>query len=164
MNNKSRQDLIENYQKSRKRLLLLDYDGTLVTFSDTPDKAKPTSQLLEILKELSLDPKNELVTISGRDRHFLNLWFGDLYIGFIAEHGAWIKTDQQRLKRQKRSQLNGKIKSILFLRSISARSSAVRISGRASRTSSSFWPTVNRLSSQLRRSATCFGSPATIKR
>lgn len=91
MNNKSQQDLIENYQKSRKRLLLLDYDGTLVTFSDAPDKAKPTSQLLEILKELSLDPKNELVIISGRDRHFLNLWFGGLYIGFIAEHGAWIK-------------------------------------------------------------------------
>ena len=91
LNPVSRRDLIENYQNAAKRLLLLDYDGTLVTFTDRPEKAKPAPELLEILKLLSMDYRNELVLISGRDRDTLTSWFGELDVGLIAEHGAWIK-------------------------------------------------------------------------
>ena len=46
--------LKEAYNKSEKRLLLLDYDGTLVGFNENPNKAKPTDSLLKLLEDLSL--------------------------------------------------------------------------------------------------------------
>ena len=33
----------------------------------------------------------EVVIVSGRDRHTLEKWLGDLPVSLIAEHGAWIK-------------------------------------------------------------------------
>ena len=86
-----KRDMINDYIRSKKRLFLLDYDGTLVPFAEKPTKAKPDNALLEILKKLSIAPENEVVIISGRDRHTLEKWFGSLNIGLIAEHGIWIK-------------------------------------------------------------------------
>lgn len=84
-------DLAEDYLKAEKRLLLLDYDGTLVPFSNDPKSAIPGRQLLETIKALSEDPGNEVVLISGRDKAELQKWFGNLNVNLVAEHGAWIK-------------------------------------------------------------------------
>jgi trehalose 6-phosphate synthase/phosphatase len=86
-----RKELIEKYSNSRQRLILLDYDGTLVPFADKPEKAKPKEEVQEILAKLSQDTKNEVVIISGRDRNTLTTWFKELDIGLIVEHGAWMK-------------------------------------------------------------------------
>lgn len=83
--------LIEAYRKTKRRLLLLDYDGTLVSFAKTPGEAKPDTNLLKLLEELSQNPKNEVVIISGRDKDFLDGWFGNLNIALVAEHGVWVK-------------------------------------------------------------------------
>src|SRR5690606_4837687 len=40
---------------------------------------------------LSLDPKNEVWIVSGRNREFLEQWLGHLPIGLVAEHGGFIK-------------------------------------------------------------------------
>jgi len=85
------EDLEENYRRAKKRLLLLDYDGTLVPFSNDPKSAIPGKELLGTLKALSEDPRNEVVLISGRDKAELQKWFGKLNLSLIAEHGAWIK-------------------------------------------------------------------------
>ncbi len=84
-------DLKENYRRAKKRLLLLDYDGTLVPFSNDPKIASPGKKLLETLKALSEDSRNEVVLISGRDKALLQKWFGKLNLSLMAEHGAWIK-------------------------------------------------------------------------
>jgi trehalose 6-phosphate synthase/phosphatase len=84
-------DLRVAYRMAKKRLLLLDYDGTLVPFSDDPKSAIPKKELLDTLEALSVDPKNEVVLISGRDKAVLQGWFGKLSLSLIAEHGAWIK-------------------------------------------------------------------------
>jgi len=76
---------------AEKSLFFLDYDGTLVQFSDTPDKAVPDKELLNILKKLTANPKNQVVIISGRDRNTLEKWLGHLDIDFIGEHGVWLK-------------------------------------------------------------------------
>jgi len=86
-----RRKIIESYRKSDYRVLLLDYDGTLVGFSSSPEEARPDRELLEILEELSSDKRNSVVIISGRSRETLSEWFDDLNIGMIAEHGAWVK-------------------------------------------------------------------------
>ena len=83
--------LLNKYSKSKNRLILLDYDGTLVHFVEKPRKAKPDKDLLELLTSLTHNEKNEVVIISGRDRKTLDKWFGHLNMGLVAEHGAWIK-------------------------------------------------------------------------
>lgn len=83
--------LIDDYLKSNERLVLLDYDGTLVPFAEKPEKAKPDDELLRLLEQLAQEPKNEVVIVSGRDKDTLKKWFGSLPVGLVAEHGVWIK-------------------------------------------------------------------------
>lgn len=83
--------LANNYQQAQKRLLLLDYDGTLVSFAKKPELAYPDPELIEILTGLAKDPLNKVAVISGRDREFLAKWLGTTGVDMIAEHGAWIK-------------------------------------------------------------------------
>lgn len=89
---KLRRELLDSCASAEKRLLLLDYDGTLVGFRKTPQAAKPGKQVLELLERLSRVSGNEVVLISGRDRKTIQKWFGGLDIGLSAEHGAWIKS------------------------------------------------------------------------
>ena len=86
--------LIRDYNKAKKRLIFLDYDGTLVPFASTPEKAKPDAALGTMLKTLLKDPKNHMVVISGRDRHTLEEWLGHMEIGMSAEHGVWVREKQ----------------------------------------------------------------------
>ena len=79
------------YCYASRRLLLLDYDGTLVPFHNRPEAAKPDSQLIHMLRHLAEDTSNRLVIISGRDRHTLDTWLGNISLDIIAEHGAWYK-------------------------------------------------------------------------
>ena len=91
LTSRTERKLKRNFQKSKHRLMLLDYDGTLVPFSQKPDKAKPSDELVGLLVELAENPKNEVVLISGRDKDTLEKWFGGLNVELVAEHGAWIK-------------------------------------------------------------------------
>ncbi len=81
----------KHYGKAKKRLFLLDYDGTLVSFAPTPSVAHPDSKLVHLLKMLSDDQQNEVVIVSGRSKRTLNKWFGKLPVGLSAEHGAFSK-------------------------------------------------------------------------
>jgi trehalose 6-phosphate synthase/phosphatase len=68
-------------------LLLLDYDGTLVPFTPTPELARPDAALLGLLRALAARPDTELHLVSGRPQDTLEEWFGDLPIWLHAEHG-----------------------------------------------------------------------------
>lgn len=81
----------DQYAQASKRLIFLDYDGTLVPFTKDPLKAVPSQELLQLLKRLASDNKNKLVIISGRKKDTLNEWLGDLPLDIIAEHGSWTK-------------------------------------------------------------------------
>lgn len=89
----TRQGALEtNYQLASKRLLLLDYDGTLSPLADHYAQATPPKALKTLLERLTTDDKNEVVLISGRSRKDLQEWFGDMQVNLIAEHGALIKS------------------------------------------------------------------------
>jgi trehalose 6-phosphate synthase/phosphatase len=79
------------YCYANKRLILLDYDGTLVPFQKLPHLAAPDEELIQLLDNLSADERNRVVIISGRDNITLNKWLGHLPVDIIAEHGAWYK-------------------------------------------------------------------------
>ena len=80
-----------DYQHATKRLLLLDYDGTLTPLKPTPEGAVPSHELRQLLIDLTRVADLECVIISGRPRETLNVWLGDIPIGFVAEHGVWQK-------------------------------------------------------------------------
>ena len=82
----------QRYQKASRRIIFLDYDGTLVPFSKYPETAVPDERVLAQLRRLAADARNTLVIVSGREREFLDTWFGDLPIDLVAEHGAFIRT------------------------------------------------------------------------
>lgn len=87
----SRAILRHDYAHASKRLLLLDYDGSLVPFSADYADAKPPKALLNLLQTLADDTRNEIVVVSGRTAADLEAWMGHLPISLIAEHGAAIK-------------------------------------------------------------------------
>lgn len=83
--------VLEAYRNAEKRILFLDYDGTLVPFSDLPDDSKLDEDVRGIIINLSLNLKNRVYIISGRDKGFLNNQFNGISVGLIAEHGFLIK-------------------------------------------------------------------------
>jgi trehalose 6-phosphate synthase/phosphatase len=85
------EEIVGAYRRGAKRLLLLDYDGTLVPYCDWPRKAVPDEEVVPILKELAEIAENNLVIVSGRDRATLEDWFGDIEAGLVAEHGVWLR-------------------------------------------------------------------------
>lgn len=80
--------IFDRFIHANKRLLLLDYDGTLVPFSKHPKLAVPDENLITTLTELAHDLNTDVTVISGRDRDSLNSWFGMLPIHLVCEHGA----------------------------------------------------------------------------
>jgi trehalose 6-phosphate synthase/phosphatase len=83
--------LLEDYKKSTTRLLLLDYDGTLTHFTGNIHDARPNNRIRRQLMRLAMQEKNEVVIVSGRRKSTLDTWFGDIPLGFVAEHGVWTK-------------------------------------------------------------------------
>ncbi|MBC3538865.1 bifunctional alpha,alpha-trehalose-phosphate synthase (UDP-forming)/trehalose-phosphatase [Rufibacter sediminis] len=83
--------LVNSFKPAKQRLLFLDYDGTLTSFTKDPQNALPDKELLATLECLTQDPKNRVVIVSGRDRKTLHKWLGHLPVDFIAEHGVWFK-------------------------------------------------------------------------
>ena len=91
LRNRPRAALLEAYRNAHRRLLLLDYDGTLVPFEGRPDTARPSHALLAALERLESDPRDEVVVISGRPRDTLDSWLGPVGVSLVAEHGAWVR-------------------------------------------------------------------------
>ncbi len=91
MDEEETKKLISAYRKAKKRIIFLDYDGTLVPFAPTPSEAKPDREIRRIIRKLSSDSKNTVVIVSGREKKDLDGWFSKYKVGMVAEHGVWIK-------------------------------------------------------------------------
>jgi len=87
----AQEQLLERYKNARRRVLLLDYDGTLVEFVSNPKAAAPDPELLAVLQQLTADPANRVAVVSGRPRAQLEGWLGHLHLTLVAEHGVWIR-------------------------------------------------------------------------
>jgi trehalose 6-phosphate synthase/phosphatase len=84
-------ELGERLRNSRKRLFVIDDDGTLVALQRSFALAKPEPETLKVLARLNQLPGAEVLVVSGRDRSTLNQWFADLPIGIVAEHGYYVQ-------------------------------------------------------------------------
>jgi trehalose 6-phosphate synthase/phosphatase len=97
----SKERIFRDFRESKKKLLLLDYDGTLVPIVNHPKNAMPTEELKILLKLLAQQPGMESVLISGRDRNVLQNWFGGLGVNLVAEHGVWVREKNEDWKMLK---------------------------------------------------------------
>jgi trehalose 6-phosphate synthase/phosphatase len=82
---------IDTARRTQPLRLLLDYDGTLVPMTRSPELAAPDEDLLELLDGLATSPGVALDIVSGRPRDTLEQWFGHLPIALWAEHGFWFR-------------------------------------------------------------------------
>ena len=87
--------IISQYKNAKKRLVLLDYDGTLVGFKDNPQDAKPDSELFKILDSLQSQNNTSLSLISGRDKETFEKWFSNKPYDLITDHGVWMRQKQK---------------------------------------------------------------------
>jgi len=85
----ARQALQARLHDAEDLLALLDYDGTLVPYTATPELARPDPALMELLGALAARPRSEVHVVSGRPRETLEHWLGTLPIALHAEHGFW---------------------------------------------------------------------------
>lgn len=58
---------------TKRRLLLLDYDGTLIPHLNI--NAAPPESVVDVLGSLTADTANEVWIISGRSQQELGTWF-----------------------------------------------------------------------------------------
>ncbi|HEY1085351.1 MAG TPA: bifunctional alpha,alpha-trehalose-phosphate synthase (UDP-forming)/trehalose-phosphatase [Candidatus Saccharimonadales bacterium] len=88
-------ELLEEYDKASRRLLIFDYDGTLRDYVSSPRAfmAMPSLRLRRMIKRLVANSHNQVAVVSGRSRQALSAWFFDKRITLVAEHGAWIRKD-----------------------------------------------------------------------
>lgn len=87
----SKRTIYDCFRNASKRLLLLDYDGTLVSYAENPKQAIPGNDLKQLLYELCQKEKTDIYLISGRNSAWLDEHFGSLPLHLIAEHGAKCK-------------------------------------------------------------------------
>lgn len=85
------QEILNKFKRAEKRILFLDYDGTLVGFKSKPEDAFPDQELIALLDALAANKKNKVVLISGRDRPFFDKWFKTKKFSLVVEHGVWFK-------------------------------------------------------------------------
>jgi trehalose 6-phosphate synthase/phosphatase len=80
------------YLQASRRLLVLDYDGTLVPYAKWPQQAVPPQAVLALLTALTNDVRSRVALISGRSAQNLDRWFGEIpRLCLVAEHGAALK-------------------------------------------------------------------------
>lgn len=83
--------IITSFKQAKKKLVLLDYDGTLASFKNNPEDAKPDQELYELLDNLTNEPNTKVVLISGRDQDTFSRWFNNKNYSLITDHGVWYK-------------------------------------------------------------------------
>ena len=113
LNFEMKQKIITSYKLAKKRIIFLDYDGTLVPLTNdpkmatlpnrivrflnpfikliSPEKLDSNTNAKHILRRITSNPKNTIIIISGREREFLEKQFKNMDVTLIAEHGYFIR-------------------------------------------------------------------------
>jgi trehalose-6-phosphatase len=87
--------LCDTYSAAELRVILLDYDGTLIPADKTASAGctlAPPPGVLRLLRFLSEQPNTVCFLMSGRTRSVLTEWFGELSnLGLAAEKGLFLR-------------------------------------------------------------------------
>jgi len=89
INNKISKEIAAQFKSASRRILFIDYDGTLVNFTDKPENAKPDETLKQLIDKLNSLENTDVILISGRDKDTLGSWWKEIPVELISEHGVW---------------------------------------------------------------------------
>jgi trehalose 6-phosphate synthase/phosphatase len=97
----------QDYEKSNKRLLFFDYEGTLPSAYQNSEfvskGAPPSTEIINLLKGLTADKRNKVFIVAGKGPDTLKEWFGGVKdLGLAAEHGFMYSVNRQGLDKWKR--------------------------------------------------------------
>lgn len=81
--------IVNKFNQAKMRLLLLDYDGTLVHHTISPAKALPTEEVIATLESLQKKKNTTTFIITGRSYEDIKSLFRNFNIHVIAEHGNY---------------------------------------------------------------------------
>jgi trehalose 6-phosphate synthase/phosphatase len=93
----SSETISNTMRESSRRLILLDYDGTLTRADQRHERmahawAKPSDTVMGYLEVIADNPRNFVVIMSGRTKEVLEQAFKDLgKVGLAAEHGFYYR-------------------------------------------------------------------------
>ncbi len=85
------EQLQQAFVSASQRIIIVNYDGTLVPFTRYPSSAEPQAALMDLMQNLDEQAKTDVVIISGRGKDELDVWLADLPVNLTAEHGSWIR-------------------------------------------------------------------------
>ena len=110
--------VVEAYRHATRRLLFLDYDGTLAPYTNLPQQAIPSFDLIALLKRLCADTANTVALVSGRRSGDLDRWFGGIpRMILAAEHGAKLRLpenpDWTLLRQEPSTEWKNTVKPVL---------------------------------------------------
>ncbi len=83
--------VMSSFNVSSKRILFLDYDGTLAPFAPLPSLAEPDPELISLLKSLASLPNTKVVIITSRSKVSIERLLPIQEIDIAAENGAWVR-------------------------------------------------------------------------
>lgn len=102
------------YRKTRARLILMDYGGTILSNDNLDNLSRfqvatktrgytvPTPQMIQTLKDLCSDKRNVVFVVSGKERHSLtDTLDGIPNLGLAAEHGMFISWPDSSGKKKR---------------------------------------------------------------
>ena len=93
MDNNTEAEIKEKFRGAKNRLVLLDYDGTLVNHTPLPETAILPEHMSDIIIKLVDYPQTKIFIITGRGRSDIDKFLDHIPINIIAEHGAMIKIE-----------------------------------------------------------------------
>ena len=110
------ENCVNSYKKSNKRILFLDYEGTLPSNYNSNDDnliqskgKKPSEEILNLLNKLTKDEKNTIFIITGRGINLVNEWFDKIdNLGLAAEHGFMYKINKIEKNENEKNEKNEK--------------------------------------------------------
>lgn len=84
-------EIFARYRDATRRLIIIEYDGALLPYDLHPGLTQPTAEVQNILKDLSADPRNLVMLLSGRDMEHLDKHWRSSQLILVAENGAYYR-------------------------------------------------------------------------
>eukprot|EP00252_Welwitschia_mirabilis_P006180 TRINITY_DN1696_c0_g1_i5.p1 TRINITY_DN1696_c0_g1~~TRINITY_DN1696_c0_g1_i5.p1 ORF type:complete len:418 (+),score=71.67 TRINITY_DN1696_c0_g1_i5:646-1899(+) len=82
--------IVSAYKRTKSRIILLDYDGTMMP--QTSINKTPSAEVISLLNSLCDDPRNAVFIVTGRGRDTMGQWFSPCEkLGIAAEHGYFLR-------------------------------------------------------------------------
>jgi len=89
------EEIIKSFRNAKNRLILLDYDGTLVDHTTIPGNATLPQEMTEILSKLINLKRTDLFIITGRRYDDIDRFLNHLPVNILADHGAVVKEGKE---------------------------------------------------------------------